>query len=338
MSIFNTENSLRFLKEVEAANNIVITAHKSPDGDSIGSSLGMYFFLQSLGIDSCICHPDPAPDFLSWLTGADQVHSWQQENEFAKELFANADLIIHLDFNAPGRVGEDMRPALEEATAKKIMIDHHLDPDKDFFDLSYSDPSCCSTSQMIAELIIASGYEDKLNNLIGTPLYCGIMTDTGSFRFPSTKPETHEIIAKLIRAGVKQYEVHENVYDTNTIDRIKLRGYALAEKMEIWEDLDTAVISLTEEEMKRFNYKKGDTEGLVNVALSIVGMKRAAYFSESEGYIKISFRSKGEDNPVNEIAAKYFNGGGHKNAAGGRWDLPIESAVERFKKALKNEI
>jgi phosphoesterase RecJ-like protein len=337
MSIFNANNTQQFLNELNQAKNIVITAHKSPDGDSVGSTLGLYHFLKELGYETAMCHPDPAPDFLTWLPEADKIISWQQENERAKAMIAEADLLICLDFNAPSRVGKDMEPALIESTARKVMIDHHLQPDEDFFDVLFSDTSCCSTSQLIAELIIALKEEQRLNADIGTPLYCGIMTDTGSFRFPSTAPETHDILGMLLRSGVRHWEVHENVYDSNTIDRIKLRGYALSEKMEIWEELETAVISLSEEEMKRYNYRKGDTEGLVNVALSIVGMKRAAYFSESEGYVKISFRSKGEDNPVNEIASKYFEGGGHKNAAGGRHDLPLETAIERFKKALEDE-
>jgi len=337
MSIFNASNVKGIRKELDQARSILIVSHKSPDGDSVGSSLGLHYFLREIGYDSKICHPDPAPDFLMWMEGASEIKSWQQDNELAREMLSEADLIFCLDFNGSNRVGHDMQPALEEVSGRKIMIDHHEQPQEHFFHLSFSDPKCCSTSQLIGEMIIAMGEESKLNVLIGTPLYCGIMTDTGSFRFPSTSPDTHELIAKLIRAGVKHNEVHENVYDTNTLDRIRLRGYALSEKMEIWEEHKTAVIYLTEEELKKYNYRKGDTEGLVNTALSIVGIQRAAYFSESEGYVKISFRAKGDGNEINELAAKYFEGGGHKFAAGGRHDLPIESAVQLFKKALQDE-
>lgn len=335
MSIFTPDKIERLTQLVNQAKHIVILSHKSPDGDSVGSSLGLYHFLTDLGYSPLICHPDPAPDFLRWMEGASLIRNWQQENSLSREILAEADLIFCLDFNGPGRVGEDMRPALEESQATKVMIDHHEFPESAFFDLIFSDSTCCSTSQLIAELIVAM--KGVFTPQIGTPLYCGIMTDTGSFRFASTSAETHEIVAKLIRAGVKQNEIHEQVYDTNTLDRLRLRGYAIAQKMEIWEHLDTAVISLSDEEMKQYNYRKGDTEGLVNVALSIVGMKRAAFFHESEGYVKISFRSKGEDNAVNKLAATYFQGGGHKNAAGGRHDLPIESAIELFKKALEDE-
>jgi bifunctional oligoribonuclease and PAP phosphatase NrnA len=337
MSIFTNENVQLIRNELNKAKNIVITSHKSPDGDSVGSSLGLYHFLVDLGYQLTICHPDPAPEFLLWIEGTDVIKSWQKDNELAVELIENADLIFCLDYNGSNRVGSDMQPALENSKAFKIMIDHHESPQENFFNLLYSDTTCCSTSQMIAELILTMGEEKRLNAKIGEALYCGIMTDTGSFRFPSTTAETHEIIAKLIRYGVKPNLIHENVYDSNTLDRIQLRGYALSEKMQIWEEYKTAVIYLTEEELKRFNYKKGDTEGLVNVALSIVGVQRAAYFSESEGYVKISFRAKGEGYEINQLAATYFEGGGHKFASGGRHDMPIESAVERFKLALQNE-
>jgi bifunctional oligoribonuclease and PAP phosphatase NrnA len=307
MSIFTPEKIKRLNQLLSQAKHIVILSHKSPDGDSVGSSLGLFHFLNELGYSPTVCHPDPAPAFLNWMEGADTIRNWQHENALSRELLTQADLIFCLDFNGPGRVGDDMRPALEASQAVKIMIDHHEFPELDFFDLSFSDSTCCSTSQLIAELIDAM--EGELNARIGTPLYCGIMTDTGSFRFPSTSPETHEIVARLIRAGVNHSAIHEQVYDTNTIDRLRLRGYALSEKMEIWHELETAVISLSDEEMKRYNYRKGDTEGLVNVALSIVGMKRAAFFHESEGYVKISFRSKGEGYPVNTLAATYFHGG-----------------------------
>lgn len=335
MNPFTSEKVDRLKQLLDQSKHPIIVSHKSPDGDSVGSSLGLYHFLRDLGYEPKICHPDPAPDFLNWLEGAGEIHNWQQENAFSRELLAQADLIFCLDFNGPGRVGDDMRPALEATEAVKVMIDHHEYPELEFFDLSFSDVTCCSTSQLIAELVLAMN--GTLTEQIGTPLYCGIMTDTGSFRFPSTAPRTHELVAQLMRAGVKHNQIHEQVYDTNTIDRLRLRGYAIAEKLEIWEDLHTAVISLTDEEMKRFNYKKGDTEGLVNVALSIVGVNRAAFFHESEGYVKISFRSKGDNNAVNTLAAAYFQGGGHKNAAGGRHDKPIESAIALFKQALQDE-
>jgi phosphoesterase RecJ-like protein len=320
---------------INTAENIVITSHRSPDGDSIGCSLGLYHFLRKIGKSVTVVHPDPAPDFLLWLDGSEDIVTYELNKEHASQFLAEADLIFSLDYNAPDRVGRDMEPALREASAKKIVIDHHPNPDLGFFDLVLSDTSAGSTSEMIFQLIEGSGNLDKMDATIGTPLYLGIMTDTGSFRFPSMKPETHEILAKLMRAGVVHYEVHERVFDTNTVDRLKLRGYALSEKLELIPAKPIAYISLTDAELTRFNYKKGDTEGLVNMALSVEGIKVAAFFSEKEGIVKISFRSKGAYH-VNELAAKHFEGGGHKYAAGGMSAEGITAAIDKFK-SLINE-
>ena len=322
---------------IKAAHKIVITAHKSPDGDSIGSSVAMLEFCRSLGKQALICHPDPAPDFLLWLPEARNVLNMEQHGAEITTAFAQADLIFCLDYNEPGRVGDKMQPLLEQAKAQKIMIDHHLHP-AEFTDLVLSEPPVCSTCQLIYEVIEGSGNIDLLNAATGTAIYLGIMTDTGSFRFPSVQARTHRIIAQLIDAGVKHYEVHENVYDTNTLDRLRLRGYACSEKLEILEANKIAVISLTKAELDRFNYQKGDTEGLVNVALSIQGMRAAVLFSEGDGIIKISFRSKGKENPVNELASDHFSGGGHANASGGRFDGKMEDAIALFRKVAGNYI
>lgn len=322
---------------ISQAQHIVITAHKSPDGDSIGSSVAMLEFCRSLGKKALICHPDPAPEFLLWLPEAENVLNMEKNEKEVTDALKQADLIFCLDYNEPGRVGDKMKPLLENATGKKIMIDHHLHP-ADFTDLVISEPSVCSTCQLIFDVIEGSGNIELLNAATGTAIYLGIMTDTGSFRFPSVQPRTHRIIAQLIDAGVKHYEVHENVYDTNTLDRLRLRGYACSEKLEILEANKVAVISLTKEELDRFHYQKGDTEGLVNVALSIQGMRAAVLFSESDGIIKISFRSKGKENPVNQLASDHFSGGGHANASGGKFDGSLEDAVALFRKVVGNYI
>lgn len=336
MSIFKRDLVTRLQQWITEAKHIVIVSHRSPDGDSIGSSLGLAHYLELKGYASDVCHPDPAPEFLNWLDGAKEIINIEIHKEQVIEKLANADLIFCLDFNDVSRVGDDMMPFLRDAKAKKVMIDHHQNP-SEFADIVFSDVSCCSTSQLIVELIDASGDSKIINEKIGTPLYCGIMTDTGSFRFASTTAQTHRVIAHLIESGVKNNLIHERVYDTNTLNRLRLQGFALAEKLQIWEDLDTAVISLTQEEAKRFPHQKGDTEGFVNIALSINGMKRAAFFMEKDGIIKISFRSKGIENAVNEIASKYFHGGGHINAAGGKSDQTIEEAIQLFKTVLQNE-
>lgn len=322
---------------IQIANQIVITSHKSPDGDSIGSSIAMLEFCKSLGKKAIICHPDPAPDFLMWLPGSSEILSFEKNEKLVKDKIQNADLIFCLDYNETGRLGKEMQPFLDAARAKKIMIDHHLNP-SNFADITFSDPTICSTCQIIYDVIDFSENLTLMNHSIGTALYLGIMTDTGSFRYPSVQARTHHILESLIDNGVKHYEIHENVFDTNTLDRLRLRGYACSEKLEIIKANQVAIISLTKEELKRFNHQKGDTEGLVNVALSIQGMRAAVLFTEAEEYIKISFRSKGKENPINELASNHFFGGGHANASGGRFDGTMEDAIKLFKEVVSNYI
>lgn len=318
---------------VEAAETIVITSHRSPDGDSVGSSMGLYHFLKKLGKKVTVVHPDKAPSFLNWVSDYDEVVCFEEHEGHAVAGLLNCDLLIGLDYNTPSRVGEDMEAVLLQSKAKKVVIDHHLNPAIDFFDLVYSDTTAGSTSELIYQFIVANGFIDKIDEEIGTPLYLGTMTDTGSFRFPSMKPETHEMIAQLMRAGVVHFNVHEKVYDTNTVDRLKLRGYALSEKLEIIPGKPIAIISITESELERFNYQKGDTEGLVNVALSIEGIQVAAFFAEKDGKVKISFRSKGAYE-VNQLASDHFGGGGHKYAAGGISFDTINAAIDKFKSCI----
>ena len=321
------------ISEIKSASSIIITAHKSPDGDSIGSSLGLYHFIKKLGKEVVICHPDPAPDYLLFLEGVDTIKTMATENLEIESLFDTSDLIFCLDYNSTDRVGEGMQHLLEKSQAKKIMIDHHLNP-HDFAFITVSETSVCSTSQLILELIEQSGNGDLLDEKIGTPLYLGILTDTGSFRFPSVQPRTHELLAKLLNAGVKHYLVHETLNDNNTFDRLRLQGYALSQKLELMEDYNVALIWLTEEELTKYSYKKGDTEGFVNIALSIKGMKAAMFFAERDGIVKISFRSKGQDNPVNVLASEHFSGGGHANASGGMSELSIEDTLLKIKKLI----
>lgn len=317
------------IERAKASTSIIITAHKSPDGDSIGSSLALYHFLKKLGLNVCICHPDPAPKYLQWMDGADQVVNFEEQEAEIRARFEQADLIFSLDYNHPSRLGETMSELLTASPAFKILIDHHLDP-SDFAGLTLSDTATCSTCQLIHRLISVSGHGDLIDAQIGTAIYLGIMTDTGSFRFNSVKPETHRIIADLLEKGVKHDRIHEQIFDVNTPEKLKLRGYATSEKLVILEELKTAYISLSEEELNRFHHEKGDTEGLVNVALSILGVKIAAFFSERDGEVKISFRSKGSEHPINRLANEHFSGGGHANAAGGKFTGSLADAIAKF--------
>lgn len=328
MNLYN-----QIISEIQSATHILITSHKSPDGDSVGSSLGLLHFIQKLGKSATICHPDPAPDFLLWLEGAGDILTMQTHKEQVEEHFKKADLIFCLDYNGIDRVGEEMQPLLEKSESKKIMIDHHLHPEE-FADILVSETEVCSTAQLIYELIEQSGNTDLLDAKIGTPIYLGILTDTGSFRFPSVQPRTHFVLGKLLEAGVPHYIVHENLNDNNTVERLKLQGYAMSEKLEVLKSCEAAVISLTESELKKFNAQKGDTDGLVNLALSIKGVKAAVFLSEKEGKIKMSFRSKGKENPVNILASEHFEGGGHANASGGVSLLSMQDTLQKLRTLL----
>lgn len=315
--------------EIQGASNIVITAHKSADGDSIGSSLGLLYFIERLRKKVVVCHPDKAPDFLYWLDTSSILLMEENPEEVTAKM-KEADLIFCLDYNATNRVGPEMQGLLESATCKKIMIDHHLNPEE-FPTITVSETTACSTSQLIVDLIEKSGHISLLDEKIGTPLYLGILTDTGSFRFNSVEPHTHEVLAKLLTAGVQHHLIHEKLSDNNTESRLRLQGYAMSEKLEILYEHNVAIISLSKEELAKYNYKKGDTDSLANLVLSIKGMKAAIVFTERDGIMKISFRSKGAENPVNVLAKEHFNGGGHANASGGMSELTGTETLEKLK-------
>ena len=320
---------IKTIQELLTSNpNIVITAHKSADGDSIGSSLALMQFLKSIGHCATICHPDKMPNFFEWLSDASSIVTYDEQKEAVNTALETAEIIFCLDYNHPSRVGE-MEDALVSSKALKIMIDHHQNPAVEDFDIIFSFPTISSTCELIYEFIVALGFEEKINETIGNPIYCGIMTDTGSFRFPSTTARTHQIISHLISAGVKNHSIHEQVFDVNTISKIKLNGYAMSEKLTLLENLPVAYIALTSDELKEYKATKGDTEGLVNKALSIKGVKMAIFLKEDSGYVKISFRSKG-DTYVNLLARENFEGGGHIYAAGGKFDGTVDKAIEKL--------
>lgn len=317
---------------IEHAGKIVITAHKSPDGDSIGSSLGMYRFIKKLGKEVTVCHPDKAPSFFNWLEDLKDILIFDEAPAEVTDKISEADLLICLDYNNFSRVGEGMQAMLEQFNGKIVLIDHHLYP-APVTDLMLSRTEACSTSQLVYEVIKNSNRSSLLDANIATPLYLGIVTDTGSFRFESVEPETHRIVAEMLELGVVHNKVHENTFDNNTVDRLKLRGYATSEKLELIHHDKIAIISLTLDELNRFNYQKGDTEGLVNIALSIEGVKAAIMLTEQDGIVRLSFRGK-DEYEVNIIAAEQFGGGGHKFAAGGSSALPLEETITVLKEKI----
>lgn len=307
---------------------IVIVPHKNPDGDAMGSSLGLSRYLDGHGHEVKVITPNDYPDFLKWLPGDSDVTVYDSEIKKSNELIANADIIFTLDFNALHRTG-NMEHVLLASDAIKIMIDHHQQPD-DYADYMYSDVSICSTCQMVYHFIEMLEDSNRIDAQIATCLYTGIMTDTGSFRFRSTTSKTHQVVAALIEKGADNAQIHNNIYDTNSYNRLQLLGCAL-NNLKVVSEMNTAYISLSQKELNDFNFKKGDTEGFVNYGLSLKDIVLAVIFIENqqEGIIKISLRSKGDFN-VNEFARKHFNGGGHTNASGGRSELSLDKTIEKF--------
>ena len=331
---FTPEKITALNKAVKEAKSIVITAHKSPDGDSIGSSLALFHYLTQEHDNVFICHPDKAPGFLRWMEGFNDIITHEEQEALVITKMAEADLIFCLDYNSPGRIGK-MDDLLAKSSATKIMIDHHRDPAENFVDIQFSNPFTCSTAQLIFELMEARKDLGKMNEGLAKGIYVGLVTDTGSFRFSSVTPKTHEIASHLIRFGLNHSEIHEQLFDTNTEDRIRLTSYALLEKLTLLREYKTAYISLNQEELERFSAQKGDTEGLVNQALSIEGIRMAVFFKESDGIVKISFRSVGKI-PVNNMARGHFEGGGHLNASGGKFVGKMNNAIEKFVTILPN--
>lgn len=324
----NKETTAKVQELLASPKKIVVVGHKNPDGDAIGSCLGLSFFLKSLGHSVTVVMPNDFPDFLKWLPGVKDIMIYEKEAKSTAEAIKGTELIFTLDFNSLERIG-DLHKPLEDSGADFIMIDHHRQPD-DYAAAVYSDISMSSTAEMVYHFMDALGEIGKLSKEIATNLYTGIMTDTGSFKFPSTTPTTHRIIAELIEAGAEGFKIHENVYDTNSPDRMKLLGVAL-NNLKILPEYRTAYITLSQEELDKSRFKKGDTEGFVNYALSVKGIIFAAIFIENkqEGIVKISLRSKGTFD-VNEVARNHYSGGGHINAAGGKSSESLNKTVSNF--------
>lgn len=312
---------------LEQSKQWLITTHKGPDGDAVGSVVAWAALAQQLNKPYQIIFPDqPAAYLLPFLS----VYEW---SVFDVTLSYEADILFCLDYNAPGRVGEQMSDFVSGFESTKVMLDHHPGPDT-FCDLMVSKPHLCSTTQVIYECLEELGWVSYVNLAMAQGIYLGLMTDTGSFRFPSVDAKTHQIAAHLLSLGLEQFKIHEAVYDVNTVSRLQLRGFAIAEKLQLFEAQGIGIITLSKEELERFNYQKGDTEGLVNVILSIANIQVAIFMMETTEGVKFSFRSKGE-RFVNAFAQKYFGGGGHQYAAGGFWPSDLQSALDRLMLHLK---
>lgn len=316
--------------------NIAIIPHRNPDGDAMGASLALYHFLKKNNHNVSVIAPNEFPNFLHWLPSANEVLIYEKNRDNVINFLKDIELIFTLDFNALHRTGE-FEKVLKNLSATFIMIDHHELPDH-YAKITFSDTSYGSTCEMVYDCIEKMGQKNSIDKNIATCLYTGITTDSGSFRFPKTTSKTHRIVAELIDKGVENTKVHQSLFDANSFDGLQLLGKAL-QNMTVIKNKKTAYTFLSQKDLDHFNYKKGDTEGIVNYGLSISGIMIAAIFIENkeEGIIKISLRSKG-DYDVNTLARNHFNGGGHIHAAGGRSELSLEETIKLFEKIINNQI
>ncbi len=328
----NFDQKILALKtRIEQAQNILISTHRNPDGDAMGSSLAWYQMLKKKGKGVRIVLPDDYPAFYSWVPFADDCIVYEADSKGVKQAIQASDLIFSLDYNAFHRTADGLAQLLEKSKAFKVLVDHHRQPDE--FDLMFSDIGASSTSEMIYQIIEGLAWEKEVDLPIAECIYTGIVTDTGSFRFSSTSAYTMQVAAKLMEKGLDSGRVQSLIYDNNSESRLRLMGYALSEKMEVHEKERYAFISLTSAELEEFNYQKGDTEGLVNYPLSVQSVNISVLIKERNTQHRMSFRSKGNIN-VNDLARKYFNGGGHQNAAGGVSELSMEETISKLKKVV----
>ena len=314
---------------LSAKQNVVITTHVNPDGDAIGSSVALLNFLIKMGHDVSIIVPNDYPDFLKWMKNDELIINYSNSKNESQEKIKNASLIFCLDFNNLNRINE-LGDYISDSKAKKVLIDHHLDP-IDFYDFKIHDVKASATAELVYNFLIELD-SNAVDKDISEALYTGILTDTGSFKF-SMSPKVHKIVSDLMIRGVDIGFINNKIYDSNSLDKLKLIGYALSEKLEVISDGNAAYIVLSRKDLKDHNFKKGDTEGLVNYALSISNVNMAVLIIETKERIKFSFRSIGQFS-VNEFAKKYFNGGGHKNAAGGSLEDKLSVALEKFLKDI----
>ena len=318
-------------KAIDNVDKIVIVAHIGPDGDAIGSSLALWHYLMTIEKEPVVIVPNPFPDFLAWMPGSEFILDYDHSKEKADELIASAELIFTLDFNTASRMGK-MADAILNAPADKILVDHHLHPDT-FAKIRVSYPEISSTSELIFRLICRMGDFTKINLACAECIYTGMMTDTGGFTYNSNNHEIYAIIAELIKIGIDKDDIYRKVFNTYSVDRLRLMGFCLFHKMKVYPEYRAALITLTEKELSQFHYINGDSEGFVNIPLSIAGVDFSVFMREDTERIKISFRSQGTF-PANKVAADLFNGGGHLNAAGGECGLTLTDAVKKFEDAL----
>jgi len=318
--------------QLTAPKHIVVTTHHKPDGDALGSSLALYHWLKAKGHQVDLIVPSDFPTFFDWMPARGDIKIYTEDILANDALIADATVIFCLDFNGLARI-HAMEGAVRNAPGIKVMIDHHLEPEG-FDDYRHWDSDAAASAQLVYDFIVhVMADQQSITPEIATCLYTGLMTDTGSFRFQTTTPQVHLIAADLITRGAKNWEIHEYVYNSSSENRLKFLGFCLLNRLEVLPEYHTALFSISRQDLNRFNITTGDTEGLVNYALSISGIKLAALIIDRTDQVKLSLRSVGTF-PCNELSIKYFNGGGHRNAAGGNSNEPLEKVVAKFKSIL----
>ena len=334
IDIMTSDQLARLSQLISTSTTIVITTHKSPDGDAIGSSLGLAEYLRTLGKDATVVVPDQYPDFLHWLPNSEKIVRYDKHREKGDMLLKIADLVFCLDYNAPSRVDE-MEGALMSSKAVKVLIDHHLKPDVPA-DLVISEPAACSTSELIFRIVWQLQAFEQQSRQFAVPVYCGMMTDTGGFTFNSSRPEIYFIISQLLTKNIDKDKIYRNVYHNYSENRLRLMGYVMYKKLVVLPEFHAAFYALTKEELDRFHFVKGDAEGLVNIPQQIKGLKLSISLREDTdkpNTVWVSLRSV-DDFPCNLMAEQFFNGGGHLNASGGRLNCSVDEAIETVKQAI----
>lgn len=319
------------IKIIDMKEPVVVISHINPDGDAIGSSAALAIFLRKLNVPVTVIIPNEVPDFLKWLPGYEMVLTYKKEKAECSKKIEEASALFMLDFNDTGRIGAVINE-IQKTEAVRIMIDHHERPEFEA-DVLVSEPWRGSAGEMVYLLIEELDHLDLVDRDIATCLYVAIMTDTGNFRYGSSYAEIFNIVGNLVNKGIDKDQIYSNVYDSYSVERMKLQGYCMSEKMVVLDGMSTAYISITQEELNRFNHKVGDTEGFVNIPFSIKGILVTALFIEKRNHVKISLRSKGSFS-VDRLAAEHFNGGGHVNAAGGESELNLEETVGKFESII----
>ncbi len=328
----NSNFAEEVLTRLKTAKNVVISTHRNPDGDAVGSALGLYHALGQMGIESKVVMPDSFPSFYAWMHGSEIPVLFNKDADNATATLNGADFLFHLDYNGLDRTGQAMGEVLQSLKAYQVMIDHHQEPEP-VADVMYCDPTASSTAELVYDFLKELGALESINRASAECLFAGIITDTGSFKYSSTSKHTLDVAADLIDRGVETSRVHELIYDHNSEHRLRLLGFALS-KMVVYADLGVAYIVLSQVELRDHNYQKGDAEGLVNYPLSIDGIHFSILVTERDGEIHFSFRSQG-DFDVNAFARTHFNGGGHKNAAGGSYSGRLEDGIRRLEDAIR---